>query len=51
MLCVLDGSRESFDPLFDSLDVFGKYSDCKINLSKSEAVWIGSNRGCLDFLY
>ena len=45
----LDGSKESFHHHFDTLDVFGKYSGCKINLSTSEAVWIGSKRGCLDF--
>ena len=45
----LDGSQESFTQLFETLNVFSKFSGCKINLNKTEAVWIGSKRGCLDF--
>ena len=48
-VCFLDGSQESFTQLFETLNVFSKFSGCKINLNKTEAVWIGSKRGCLDF--
>ena len=45
-VCFLDGSKSSFEHLFKILDKFGLYSGCKINLSKTEAIWIGSKRGC-----
>ena len=45
----LDGSQESFTQLFETLNVFSKFSGCKLNLNTTEAVWIGSKRGCLDF--
>ena len=48
-VCFIDGSRKSFDSLFDVLNQFGKYSGCKLNLSKTEAIWIGSKKGCQDF--
>ena len=37
----LDGSKESFDNLFEILNI--------LNFGKTEAVWIGSKKGCLDF--
>ena len=43
-VCFLDGSKEYFDNLFEILNIFGKMSGCKINLNKTEAVWIGSKR-------
>ena len=50
-VCFLDGSDNSFSQLFETLDNFGKYSGCKINLNKTEAVWIGSKKGCQDVPY
>ena len=44
-VCYIDGSKESFENLFDTLSIFGKCSGCKINLSKSKSVWIGSKKG------
>ena len=49
-VCFIDGARDSFKVLFDILNKFGRYSGCKINLTKTEAVWIGSNRGCQESL-
>ena len=49
--CFLDGSDESFQNLFSTLDTFGICSSCKINLSKSDAIWIGSKRGTNYFPY
>ena len=49
MNAALDGSKESFDNLFEILNIFGKMPGCKINLNKTEAVWIESKKGCLDF--
>ena len=48
-VCFLDGSVKFFDNLFETLKVFSKLSGCKINLSKTEAIWIGSKRGCTNF--
>ena len=50
-VCFLDGSNDSFSQLFDTLSTFGKYSGCKINFNKTEAIWIGSKKGCQDFPY
>lgn len=47
----LDGSDNSFSQLFETLFKFGQYSGCKINFSKTEAIWIGSKRGCQEFLH
>ena len=33
--CFFDASKESFDNLFATLDIFGKFCGCKINMSKS----------------
>ena len=43
--CFLDGSLSSFDHLFDLLDNFAVCSGCKLNISKSEAIWVGAKRG------
>ena len=48
-VCFLDGSDNSFSNLYGSLSEFGKHSGCKINFSKTEAVWIGSLKGCQNF--
>ena len=48
-VCFVDGARDSFNTLFDILNKFGRYSGCKINLTKTEAIWIGSKRGCQEF--
>ena len=47
--CFLDGSLDSFTYLFENLDKFSNCSGCKINLKKSEAIWIGAKRGSLYF--
>ena len=44
-VCFLDGTQDSFTHLFDTLDKFARCSGCKVNLSKSEAIWIGSKKG------
>ena len=49
--CFLDGSQDSFDNLFATLDKFANCSGCKINLSKSEAIWIGAKRDLLIVLF
>ena len=43
--CFLDGSCDSFNHLFTTLNRFAKCSSCKINLSKSNAIWIGAKKG------
>ena len=50
-VCFVDGSKETFEALFRILNTFGKFSGCKINLSKTEAIWIGSKRGSQEFLF
>ena len=41
----LQGDLGSFQALFSVLDKFASFSGCKINLSKSEAIHIGSLKG------
>ena len=48
-VCFVDGARDSFNTLFDILETLGRYSGCKINLDETEAIWIGSKRGCQEF--
>ena len=43
--CFIDGSNNSFKSLFDTIDLFSESSGCKLNISKSEAIWIGSLKG------
>ena len=43
--CFLDGSCDSFNHLFNTLNRFAKCSGCNINLSKSNAIWIGAKKG------
>ena len=50
-VCFLDGSANSFSQLFEILFKFGQYSGCKINFSKTEAIWIGYKRGYQNFPY
>ena len=45
----LDGPNSSFNHLFETLHIFGLYSGCKINLNKTEAIWIGSKVRCQEF--
>ena len=47
--CFIDGSKDSFENLFHTLNIFGKCSGCKINMSKSESILIGSKKGVQDF--
>ena len=41
--CFIDGSENSFQSLFDTIDFFSESSGCKLNISKSEAIWIESH--------
>ena len=43
--CFLNGDLDSFTNLFNVLRDFGSLSGCKINMSKSEAIHIGSSKG------
>ena len=43
--CFLQGDMGSFRELFSILDKFASFSGCKIDLSKSEAIHIGSLKG------
>jgi len=47
--CFLDGSKNSFQHLFDTFDKFASCSGCNLNLNKTEAIWIGSKKGILIF--
>ena len=49
--CFLNGSADSFHNLFSTLDTFGICSGCKLNFSKSEAIWIGSKIRNQNFPY
>ena len=44
-VCFLDGFDNSFNNLFESVSIFGRYSGCR---SKTEAIWIGSKKGCVE---
>ena len=39
------GDDLSLSSLFDLLDIFGRVSGCKTNMSKTKAIWIGINKG------
>ena len=41
----LDGSESSFKRAFKLLDVFASMSGLKVNIEKTNAVWIGGNKG------
>ena len=43
--CFIDGSVNSLKSLFDTIGLFSESSGCKLNISKSEAIWIGSLKG------
>ena len=43
--CFLNGDLDSFTNLFNVLRDFGSLSGCKINMSKSEAIHVGSSKG------
>ena len=43
--CFLRGDLRSFQALFNTRDKFASFSGCKINLSESEAIHIGSLKG------
>ena len=43
--CFLHGDFDSFRHLFGTLNCFASMSGCKINMSKSEAIHIGSSKG------
>ena len=42
---ILDGSRDSFTNSLQLLDLFGKFSDLRLNNKKTELMWIGANAG------
>ena len=41
----LNGNALQFNYVFDILDTFGKKSGCKVNMSKSNAFYVGSSKG------
>ena len=43
--CFINGSDSSFKSLFDTIEIFSQSSGCRLNVSKSEAIWIGSKKG------
>ena len=43
--CFIDGSDSSLKSLFDTIEIFSQSSGCRLNISKSEAIWIGSKKG------
>ena len=43
----LNGSLHQFERVFMKLDIFALASGCKVNLQKSQAIYIGSNIGKL----
>jgi hypothetical protein len=47
--CFIDGSKNSFDHLFKTFDIFADCSGCKISVTKSEALWLGSKIGSSNF--
>ena len=49
--CFLQGDLASFEALFHTLDKFALFSGCKVNLSKSEAIYIGSLKDINFFLF
>lgn len=48
-VCFIDGTMNSFNSLMEILNNFGRCSGCKLNLTKTEAIWIGSKRLCQEF--
>ncbi len=47
--CFLQGDLESFQALFNTLDQFALFSGCRMNMSKSEAIHIGSLKNTDNF--
>jgi len=43
--CFLQGDQESFTALFDTLNKFSRFSGCRVNMKKSEAIHVGTLRG------
>ena len=41
---MLQGDRESFEQCFTCIDIFGKVSGLKLNITKTSATWLGSTR-------
>ena len=39
--CFVEGSKKPFENLFATLEIFGKFSGCKTNMSKSELSLLG----------
>ena len=40
------GNDQSFEEIFRILRLFGRISGCRINMAKTEAVWLGSKKQC-----
>ena len=47
-ICFLNGEMDSFLNLFEMLQYFYSFSGCRINMSKSEAIHIGSSKSSKD---
>ena len=45
---ILDGSEESLNDTLRELENYAKYSDLKVNFSKTHVVWIGSKKYSTD---
>ena len=45
-LLTLDGTKEDLQNALKILDEFEKMSNLKINISKTQVIWIGKNRAC-----
>ena len=43
--CFVQGDQESFTNLFDTLNNYARFSGCSVNMSKSEAIHVGSLKG------
>ena len=50
-ICFLDGYFDSCSHLFDTLGKFSHCSGCKVNLTKSDTVWIGSKKAQIFFRF
>ena len=41
---ILDGSEHSLSSALETISIFGKHSGLKINIDKTQVVWIGSKK-------
>ena len=47
---LLDGSKDSLQASLNTLEIFGTLSGLKVNVEKTQIVWIGKKRQCKDKL-